>query len=817
MMNPEPKKSRKRRWIIVLILLAIALATVEWLASRMIRAKLVELVEAKLDAKLNIGTLVYLPPMGVWTRDISLARGDGDLLTIAGLRLKLAQLPWGGKPIVIEELKLNQPELKLEPQKFVAMVKPAAPLVPGATPIPRKLSDMLRLRKLSMFGGRVTYRDPRKSIEPMVWDNLSAGMALEQQSASQYRFQISSQAEPAVDASATGSLDVDSLELELRNVLLKAKVEPEPPTTPFPASVQAFIAKHKITGAAAATGEATIPLKTPSRSSFEVVVVLQDATALMPGRSTMFDHARAKLTASQSPGGSVTVQLERIDVAGEREEVLVNAGTIELNASARTWKLSGLQGQLNFQSDLSTAPSSQTTRPAQNALDRARPTGRIDFTAAASGPFDLRGKNAWDAIEHELIAYPRNLSFQVRGMNRRIEEVNEGEVRIVDGVLILQELGARYADDFFRIRSARLSLEELPDVIRWRELSGVATFNPPIRRYTPAIDPILDQLNPSGPFVIGGSFTYDRTGPKPISAYDLIVSSDTGSLTLTDRAFTIEQIRGDATVTPTDVDIPSLEGKLLGGTFHASGHFAIGDDATTYQGEMAARDVDLTKLEERLRDEQVLKPLKGRFFLDASCSGTISDNVSYLDGMHASGQFEAVDGTLFQLQVVSHISERVKGVKDAVTLGDAAAIYELNGGVLNLRDVVVNSAVLGIHGNGTIGLDSGALDLQLIAAPLADWRDKLKQTDIPLLSDVAGEIAGSVQKLLNTATENLLYSFHVKGKIGQVKVETVPVPALTDGVAYLFTRLAQPRRDERLIDVLRKEHAATQPASRSAQ
>jgi len=213
-MDSGQGKPRRRKWIIVLILLAVALATGEWLASRLIRAKLIELVEANLDAKLAIGTAVYLPPLGAWTRDVRLVRkDDGELMTVAGLRLKLSAFPWGGKPIVIESLSVHQPELKLEPGKFKSVAQPGAGAGGAGPSVPRKLSEMLRLRKLDLFGGRVTYRDPATPRAPMVWDNLSAGVTLEQQSSSRYGFHIASQAEPLVEGSATGAIDVDSLEV----------------------------------------------------------------------------------------------------------------------------------------------------------------------------------------------------------------------------------------------------------------------------------------------------------------------------------------------------------------------------------------------------------------------------------------------------------------------------------------------------------------------------------------------------------------------------------------------------------------------------
>ena len=117
-----------------------------------------------------------------------------------------------------------------------------------------------------------------------------------------------------------------------------------------------------------------------------------------------------------------------------------------------------------------------------------------------------------------------------------------------------------------------------------------------------------------------------------------------------------------------------------------------------------------------------------------------------------------------------------------------------------LRSAAVSSPALGVQGSGTIGRDK-RLDLDVVAAPLGDWRDKLKQTNVPLLNDVAGEVAGAVQKLVNTATSQLLYEFRITGTTSHPQVTPVPVPALSDAVALLFGRMM--RGEGKLLESVR--------------
>ena len=79
-------------------------------------------------------------------------------------------------------------------------------------------------------------------------------------------------------------------------------------------------------------------------------------------------------------------------------------------------------------------------------LDELQLVGRADFTAVASGPFKFSG-NPWDAISHEIVIYPRGVSFQLPNFAHRVEDVGGGEIRIKAGKLIVQELAAHYGTD----------------------------------------------------------------------------------------------------------------------------------------------------------------------------------------------------------------------------------------------------------------------------------------------------------------------------------------------------------------------------------
>ena len=155
-------------------------------------------------------------------------------------------------------------------------------------------------------------------------------------------------------------------------------------------------------------------------------------------------------------------------------------------------------------------------------------------------------------------------------------------------------------------------------------------------------------------------------------------------------------------------------------------------------------------------------------------------------------------GDFWTIPVLGEIAARAGGGKE-MTVGEAAGMFEVAGARVLLRNAAVSSPALGVQGSGTIGFDK-TLDLTLVAAPLGDWRDKLKATRVPIVSDVAGELAGALQRIVNTATTSLLYEFRVTGTASHPSVATVPVPALSDAAAALFGGMLREQREGKLLE-----------------
>jgi hypothetical protein len=198
------------------------------------------------------------------------------------------------------------------------------------------------------------------------------------------------------------------------------------------------------------------------------------------------------------------------------------------------------------------------------------------------------------------------------------------------------------------------------------------------------------------------------------------------------------------------------------------------------------------------------KPLKltGRGSLASHFRGTVPPKPwKWTDSLTMQGEFAIKDGDFFDLPGLTDMVKSIDKSSDAARVGHAAGVFTLQNRQLHFTKIAISAPVLGLQGSGTTTLDGDNMDFRAVAAPLADWKRNLKRTDIPVVSDVLGEVAGGIQKMLNTTTGNLLYQFRITGTLEDPKVTTEPAPALTDGAVKLFAEMLKGSDD--LLEKLR--------------
>ncbi len=284
--------------------------------------------------------------------------------------------------------------------------------------------------------------------------------------------------------------------------------------------------------------------------------------------------------------------------------------------------------------------------------------------------------------------------------------------------------------------------------------------------------------------------------PRRRSDYFISVSTDRGRFDLFDGRLPLTEMRGDVEISPLSVHIERLQATALGGSLLCGVHITP-KEPVVYEGEAYLSDVDLAAVGAALDlSPEQRERLGGKAFVNMKYEGEFpDDDESVFDALAAAGQFEIFGGSFWRLPVFTHLAEGTKQAHD-LTIGEAAGRFEIARRTLVLRNAVVSSPALGLLGSGKIGFDK-TLDLKVVAAPLGDWRARMKRGNDSAVADAAAEVAGAVQSLLTAATSTLLYEFRVGGTTSDPALETVPVPILDDAGAALFGQMAGDAQDRR--------------------
>lgn len=198
------------------------------------------------------------------------------------------------------------------------------------------------------------------------------------------------------------------------------------------------------------------------------------------------------------------------------------------------------------------------------------------------------------------------------------------------------------------------------------------------------------------------------------------------------------------------------------------------------------------------------KPLKltGRGSLASHFHGTVPTKPwKWTDSLTMQGEFAIKNGDFFDLPGLTDIVRSTSKSSDAARVGQAAGVFTLKNRQIHFTKIAISAPVLGLQGSGTTTLEGDQMDFRAVAAPLADWKRNLKKTDVPIVSEVLGEVAGGIQSMLNATSGKLLYQFHITGPLKDPRVKTEPAPALTDGALKLFAEMLKGSDD--LLEKLR--------------
>lgn len=826
---PRPRRQRRLLWLLLVAALlgGILVQGPRW-AAAILQNRLGQMISSQLNADLEMDSLSYQFPYHITIRNARLVThpSAGESVQILGIRqldLTLAKLPLGQGPLVIEELVLHDPAVHLikTDQGIIGQRGLVKTENSGASTV--KLSDMFQLRHFAIEGGKVLYEDRTQPGRlPLVWQDLQIDLRTEPKTSPVYSFAVTVQNSTLARATVGGTFDLDSLALRIIQFALKVKVDPADTQSPLPGPLCDALRQHGVAGVVSIDGWADVPLTRPAESRYAVMVELQGAKASVPEWNASLDRLDMKLRCMSDPpadrtmpplgalaGGARPLYLNLQDchmVAGDSSLDLANVD-MGIVWEAKSWRIARLSGKLTL--GRNRAPLSDKLEALLNKFDVH---GTLTFNGGAAGRIAPDGGSFQDFVpEMELEVVAQGMSIQPPRMPLPLENITGGAIHVRSGAMDCQNISAVYGGDRIDLSAGNVLWDDAAQPVRIGGLACKLTLDGQERVYPSFLAATMQALRPRGVFQLKGSMEIAR-GDDPDVGYKLSVHADDAALSIGPRRLPASAVRVDMSLSPGLVDLPKdeaadrpgLSATLFGGSVELSGQVRTAN-VVTYQGSAHVANADLAQFAQAWTQagEPPMK-LSGKANLTLLLSGSEARaDRSAADNFRARGDIEVLGGNFWEAPIIGTLLGKLPPTKGALTVGQAAGVFEIFDQKIAFERVAVSAPVLGLQGSGEARFD-GKLDMKVVAAPLADWRDKLKQTGIPLVSSLAAELAGSMQKLVNSATGNLIYSFRVTGTAEHPEVSTEPLPFLSAPAAAVFGQMIR-GGDDRLLETLKNK------------
>ncbi|MGD0460971.1 MAG: hypothetical protein ABSB74_00640 [Tepidisphaeraceae bacterium] len=797
-LNLSLGKHRRRKLLAALAaVILVLLIAIRFSVAPLLKHELMSSIEKRLYAHLIIGDLSYHPPYGVVARNCQLvainSSGQADLLDVEELSLRLAQLPLPGEPLVVEDLTIRGPSAHLvrTPEGFAGESGLLRPDTSGKhQPNNRKFSDLLRLRHLAIEDGQVVYEDRRRgNAPPTIWSRLSFHIDTSPQGPADYGFNIDANNLSAAQFQAKGSFNVDDLTATIDHFAVKAQAGEEG-MDQLPPKYQEILRRYRVGGTLVLEGAAQGDVHHPQANSFSSTLSLQNGAAFSPEMQLKLGDLHFKILSAADAKGASLIISDFVARSGNGIFALKPGARFDIDARRWTWSLQNIDATLSRAIDL----------PATGGLDVS---GSAEFTAAMNGPVspdaDLK-----DASGGGQLVF-NNLSVQPPTFPLPVSNISGPPIRLARGMLILRDLQAHYGRDRFQLSSARVALGQLKHgVVRCSDLNGVLSFHPPNADYPPPLDVAFRKAQPGGEFYFTGHGAFDRARRKPLD-YDLLLSCDNTTVAVLNPRFNVFQIKFDAEATQDLVQVPNFQCRTLDGRLRLErGRFAMAVP-NAFSANVFIDRISVPKVVAlAVHPKSGGVNLQGLADVHSSISGKAHGGAqAVVDSLQAEGQFELYGGDLWDIPALKKITSSSHLAKDALSIGQAAALFRVRNRIIELQNAVVSAPAAGVQGYGTIGFD-GNLNIYAIVVLLSDWRQKLKGTSMDFLADTLG----TVQQTLNEATEHLLYQYHVYGPASDPETKAEGIPDLQKNSAQDVTTMLRHTDADRPITLLNANGAA---------
>lgn len=269
----------------------------------------VAIANAYLDPELAYRDLRYTPPFEVSLLDATLTARDGTrVVEIEELRLKLAELPAVGKPIVIEQLVLRRPVVRLVRTEGGGF-KGLRPLLEGDrganAPSDLRLSNVLKLRRVAIEDGSVRYESG--GAAPIALDAISLELGVgpeDGRGAGWYAIDVAAGRKPALASTVRGAFNIDSFDLDIAEGTASVSLDRQGAAS-LPEDLRKLLADADAGGVAAARFSGRLPGLDPLRAEARADLRVDDFSV---ARGTRRFPMKTLELAAGLGGGVLTVE-----------------------------------------------------------------------------------------------------------------------------------------------------------------------------------------------------------------------------------------------------------------------------------------------------------------------------------------------------------------------------------------------------------------------------------------------------------------------------------------------------------------------------
>ena len=726
---------RRLKWpaVVFALLLVILYGLVPLIATPIIRNRLQKQLSTQLDAQLQMGRVYYWFPYGVTVSDAVLVAKDEQgepiqLLKIDKLKLSLAHMPFGEGPLVIRKLILQRPEIHLlvTDEGMVGRHSPVKAETPASLPATQPEPPQPHSTQPAPATAPATPPQRRPKLSEM--------------------------------------LELQHVRIEDAQIIYEDRQDPQ--------SVPAAWRNINID---LATSPATNPIY-----QFDFTASNGEMAELRIAGSINIDELEASLTQISAKMNLAAKGTESAVPAAMQRLLLDNnvRGNVTLNGKSTLPLRKIEEAQFDLHINLADG-AARIAADAQDTFDRINATFRLSsepltdeqaFMATAAQLRAANGTAASGGKRKRLpAAYLLLEQAEILMADNRLEMKNaalaydlrlkEWEVKQARGTLELGEQKNRLPKP---LRAATEKPQFLGSVQLTLDAHGsmVRSHDPPRRR------PYLVTLKAQCPQLIMGQ----------------------SRLVATNVSCNMRMTPGLVQFVSEDASQPPISGDFYGGTIAGFGAIRTNWPAKfDFAGNIQNADMRAFVRDWTSADE-VPSQVSGRAFANFQIGWTSSHaGKRAIDLLTSEGTFEVVDGDFYDLPVVSKIAALISLNlnKDAGRVGQAAAKFKIKQREMYFQPIAISSPALGLHGEGKMSFD-GQLDFKAVAAPLADWKQQMQKTKIPLIDSVGAELVGGIQKILDSTTGKLLYQFKITGTRGKPVVTSQPAPILTeDGMNLL--------------------------------